>query len=73
MSKASTAFITPLTLGTLSNNPVLTEFESSNGQWNNHVELGLWADKFIIAPLTANTLGKMANGICYHTCKKTSF
>lgn len=64
MSKAATAFITPLTLGTLSKNPVLTDFESSNGQWNNHVELGLWADKFVIAPLTANTLGKMANGIC---------
>ena len=64
MSKASTAFITPLTLATLSKNPVFTVFESSNGQWNNHVDLGLWADKFVIAPLTANTLGKMANGIC---------
>ena len=64
MSKASTAFITPLTLGTLSKNPVLTDFEGTEGQWNNHVELGLWADCFIIAPLSANTLGKMANGIC---------
>lgn len=64
MSKSATSFITPLTLGTLSKNPVLIDFESTNGQWNNHVELGLWADKFIIAPLTANTLGKMANGIC---------
>ena len=64
MSKSSTSFITPLTLATLSNHPVLTAFESSDGQWNNHVELGLWADEFVIAPLTANTLGKMANGIC---------
>ena len=64
MSKSATNFITPLTLGTLSTNPVLIDFEKSDGQWNNHVELGLWADTFLIAPLTANTLGKMAHGIC---------
>ncbi len=64
MSKSSTSFITPLTLSTLSKNPVYTNFESTNGQWNNHVELGLWADVMLIAPLTANTLAKMANGLC---------
>jgi phosphopantothenoylcysteine decarboxylase/phosphopantothenate--cysteine ligase len=52
-------------LATLSKNPVLSEFTQSNtGTWNNHVELGLWADLMVIAPLTANTLGKMANGLC---------
>ena len=58
-------FITPLTLATLSKNPVLTEyFKDDTGEWNNHVELGLWADLIIIAPATANTIGKMANGLC---------
>ncbi len=58
-------FITPLTLSTLSKNPVLSEFIKDNtGQWNNHVELGLWADAMIIAPASANTVSKMANGIC---------
>lgn len=58
-------FISPLTLSTLSKNPVLTKFvKNENGEWNNHVELGLWADLMLIAPLSANTLGKMANGIC---------
>ena len=58
-------FITPLTLSTLSKNPVLTEFvKDDSGQWNNHVELGLWADAFILAPATANTIAKMANGLC---------
>ncbi|MBL0739920.1 bifunctional phosphopantothenoylcysteine decarboxylase/phosphopantothenate--cysteine ligase CoaBC [Chryseolinea lacunae] len=56
-------FITPLTLSTLSKRPALTEFQSS-GTWNNHVDLGLWADAILLAPATANTLGKMANGIC---------
>ncbi len=65
MTNASKDFITPLTLSTLSKNPVLSEFQnSSTGQWNNHVELGLWADVFVIAPASANTLAKMANGIC---------
>jgi phosphopantothenoylcysteine decarboxylase/phosphopantothenate--cysteine ligase len=57
-------FITPLTLSTLSKNQVFTEFFSrENGDWNSHVDLGLWAHLFLIAPATANTLAKMANGI----------
>ncbi|NQT76285.1 MAG: bifunctional phosphopantothenoylcysteine decarboxylase/phosphopantothenate--cysteine ligase CoaBC [Bacteroidetes bacterium] len=57
-------FITPLTLSTLSGNPVFTHsFKPEDGEWTSHVELGLWADLMLIAPLTANTLGKMANGI----------
>jgi phosphopantothenoylcysteine decarboxylase/phosphopantothenate--cysteine ligase len=57
-------FITPLTLATLSKNPVLTEFYSpENGNWNSHVDLGIWADLFLIAPATANTIAKMANGV----------
>lgn len=58
-------FITPLTLATLSKNPVYTQyFDAETGVWSNHVELGLWADYMIIAPASANTLAKMANGIC---------
>ena len=58
-------FITPLTLATLSKNPVYTQyFEAETGVWSNHVELGLWADYMIIAPASANTLSKMANGLC---------
>jgi phosphopantothenoylcysteine decarboxylase/phosphopantothenate--cysteine ligase len=65
MSHSAHEFITPLTLSTLSKRPALTEFaKDSTGQWNNHVELGLWADAFILAPVTANTLAKMANGLC---------
>ena len=65
MTEAASDFITPLTLSVLSKNPVLSEFtEEKNGGWNNHVELGAWADVFLIAPATANTLGKMAHGIC---------
>ncbi|HAL83868.1 MAG TPA: bifunctional phosphopantothenoylcysteine decarboxylase/phosphopantothenate--cysteine ligase CoaBC [Mucilaginibacter sp.] len=65
MTPDSTSFITPLTLSTLSKKPVLVDyFTPENGEWNNHVELGLWADLFIIAPASANTLAKMANGIC---------
>jgi len=57
-------FITPLTLSTLSKNPVLSDyFKPESGEWNNHVELGLWADLFIIAPASANTLAKMAGGL----------
>lgn len=65
MTPASKDFITPLTLSTLSKNPVLSSFtndEDENDTWNNHVELGLWADFFLIAPATANTLSKMATG-----------
>lgn len=58
-------FITPLTLATLSKNPVYTQyFEEETGVWSNHVELGLWADYILIAPLSANTLAKMASGLC---------
>ena len=65
MTSDACNFITPLTLSTLSKNLVLTEyFDPKTGNWNNHVELGLWADIFIIAPATANTLAKFANGIC---------
>ena len=67
MTPASKEFITPLTLSTLSKNPVFSEFtheEDENAVWNNHVDLGLWADYMIVAPATANTLAKMANGVC---------
>ncbi len=65
MSESATAFITPLTLATLSKNPVLVDFVADkNGTWNNHVELGLWADAIVVAPATAGTLAKCANGIC---------
>ena len=61
---AAFEFVTPLTLSTVSKNPVMFSFDDGNGNWNNHVELGLWADAFVIAPATANTIGKMANGLC---------
>jgi phosphopantothenoylcysteine decarboxylase/phosphopantothenate--cysteine ligase len=65
MTPSAHDFITPLTLSTLSKNPVLTTFQKdTSGQWNNHVDLGLWADAMIIAPASANTLAKMANGLC---------
>jgi phosphopantothenoylcysteine decarboxylase/phosphopantothenate--cysteine ligase len=64
MTPASKHLITPLTMATLSKHPVLTEFYNpENGEWNNHVRMSLWADLFIIAPATANTLAKMAAGI----------
>lgn len=65
MTPGSVNFITPLTLATLSKNPVsVNYFEPETGEWDNHVELGLWGDAFIIAPASANTIGKMANGLC---------
>ncbi len=67
MTPASKDFVTPLTLSTLSKNPVHSTFydkDEENELWNNHVELGLWADLMVVAPATANTLSKMANGIC---------
>ena len=67
MSPAAKEFVTPLTLATLSKNPVYSEFvepDDTTGVWNNHVELALWADLMLIAPATANTLSKMANGVC---------
>jgi phosphopantothenoylcysteine decarboxylase/phosphopantothenate--cysteine ligase len=71
MTPASKDFVTPLTLSTLSKNPVYSSFYAENEavnkddlQWNNHVELALWADLMVIAPATANTLSKMVNGVC---------
>lgn len=64
MTETAKRFITPLTLATLSKNPVLVEFfDPENGQWNSHVSLGLWADMYLIAPVTASTLAKMAYGV----------
>ena len=64
MTNHAKEFITPLTLATLSKNPVLTEFyDPENGDWNSHVDLGLWADLYLIAPATANSIAKMASGI----------
>jgi phosphopantothenoylcysteine decarboxylase/phosphopantothenate--cysteine ligase len=64
MTPLSREFITPLTLATLSKNPVLVDFfDPEDGRWNSHIDLGLWADLFLIAPATANTIGKMAAGI----------
>jgi phosphopantothenoylcysteine decarboxylase/phosphopantothenate--cysteine ligase len=64
MTNHAKEFITPLTLSTLSKNPVFTEFfNPENGDWNSHVDLGMWAHLFLIAPATANTLAKMANGV----------
>jgi phosphopantothenoylcysteine decarboxylase / phosphopantothenate---cysteine ligase len=65
MTEDATHFITPLTLSTLSKNPVFVQyFKQDTGEWNNHVDLGLWADLYIIAPASANTLAKLAHGIC---------
>ncbi len=77
MTPISKEFITPVTLSALSGRPVLSEFFSGkDGSWNSHVELGLWADIFLVAPVTASTLGKMVNGIAdnlllttYLSCK----
>lgn len=64
MTPLAREFITPVTLATLSQNTVLSDFfKHDNGEWNNHVELGIWADLFLIAPATANTIAKMAHGI----------
>ena len=63
ITKAASDFVSPLTLSTLSKNPVLQDL-SSNSEWVNHVQLGRWADVFIIAPLSCNTLAKMAYGLC---------
>ena len=65
MSPSAVDFISPLVVSTLSENPVAIEFwNKESGLWTNHVELALWADLYIIAPATANTIAKMANGIC---------
>lgn len=65
MTNASKEFITPLTLATLAKRPTLSNFvKNDEGEWNNHVDLGLWADALVIAPATAHTLSKCANGLC---------
>lgn len=76
MTPASKDFVTPLTLSTLSKNPVHSTFynkEDENELWNNHVKLGLWADIMVIAPATANTLSKMTNGVCDNLLLATYF
>ncbi len=64
MTPAAKDFVAPLTFSTLSKHPVYCEFSSADGTWNNHVELANWADMIIIAPASANTIAKMANGFC---------
>ena len=81
MTDSAKDFVTPLTLSTVSKNPVLSTFKSDDSDvWNNHVELGLWADIYLICPATANTMYKMANGNCdnlliaaYLSCKSDVF
>jgi phosphopantothenoylcysteine decarboxylase/phosphopantothenate--cysteine ligase len=74
MTTSALDFITPLTLSTLSENPVLYSFKNEEDEtWNNHVELGLWADLMVIAPASENTIGKMAQGICDNLLLATYF
>jgi phosphopantothenoylcysteine decarboxylase/phosphopantothenate--cysteine ligase len=74
LTPASCDFISPLTVATLSKNPVGIEFwDKSDGTWSNHVDFGLWADVFLIAPLTANTLSKLAHGTCDNLLMATYF
>ena len=64
ITPAGKEFITPITLSALTSKPVISEFFAQrDGTWNSHVDLGLWADAMLIAPATASTIGKMANGI----------
>ena len=64
MSATAKEFVSPLTIATLTKNPVFTDFfNPENGEWHSHVKLGIWADLYIIAPATANTIAKMAHGI----------
>ncbi|MDZ4845932.1 MAG: bifunctional phosphopantothenoylcysteine decarboxylase/phosphopantothenate--cysteine ligase CoaBC [Chitinophagales bacterium] len=64
MTQSAHDFVDPLTFSTLSKNPVLTSFTRDDKTWNSHVELGLWADVFLIAPASANTIAKLASGMC---------
>ncbi len=64
MTAAAADFITPLTLSVLSKSPVISHLQNDSHTWNNHVELGLWADLMLIAPASANTIAKMATGQC---------
>ena len=73
MTPAAKEFIAPLTLSTLTGNPVISEFFTANtGEWHSHVDLGLWADAMVIAPATASSIGKMANGIADNMLISTS-
>jgi phosphopantothenoylcysteine decarboxylase/phosphopantothenate--cysteine ligase len=64
MTEMAKQFITPLTMATLSKNPILVEFYNpENGDWNSHISLGMWADAYLIAPASANTIAKMATGV----------
>jgi phosphopantothenoylcysteine decarboxylase/phosphopantothenate--cysteine ligase len=64
MTPLAKEFITPLTMATLSRNPIMVDFfDPEDGRWNSHIDLGMWADLFLVAPVTANTMGKMAAGI----------
>ncbi|MBI4646028.1 MAG: bifunctional phosphopantothenoylcysteine decarboxylase/phosphopantothenate--cysteine ligase CoaBC [Bacteroidia bacterium] len=73
MTPFAKEFITPVTLATLSKNTVLCDFfKHDDGKWNNHIELGIWADLMLIAPATANTIAKLANGICDNLLLTTS-
>ena len=73
LTESAKEFVTPLTLSTVSKNPVLTSFSSPEGDWHSHVELALWADTMLIAPATANTIAKMAHGICDNLLLATYF
>ncbi|GIJ93163.1 bifunctional phosphopantothenoylcysteine decarboxylase/phosphopantothenate--cysteine ligase CoaBC [Capnocytophaga stomatis] len=73
LTESAEEFVTPLTLATLSKNKVISSFKTTDNQWNNHVELALWADVILIAPATANTLAKMANGLCDNLLLATYF
>ncbi len=73
MTPSATDFLAPLTFSTLSKNPVLIEFSKPDGSWNNHVELANWADLIILAPASANTLGKLALGLCDNLLLATLF
>ncbi|NBU47476.1 MAG: bifunctional phosphopantothenoylcysteine decarboxylase/phosphopantothenate--cysteine ligase CoaBC [Flavobacteriales bacterium] len=74
MTPASSDFISPLVVSTLSENPVVIEFwNKETGIWNNHVELALWADLFLVAPATANSIAKMASGLCDNLLLATYF
>ena len=73
LTEKAKEFVTPLTLSTVSKNPVLTSFSSPEGNWHSHVELALWADTMLIAPATANTIAKMAHGVCDNLLLATYF
>lgn len=73
LTPSAKEFVTPLTFSVLSKNEVTVSFFDENSNWDNHVEHGLWADAFLVAPATSNTLAKMANGICDNALLATYF